>query len=130
MKFSLQVGKQMSTIQTFQSQDSRDLRLRYPFLGIIMFSVSYDLHTAVQVHMPLIRPLWLDHAIATLGPRCTSRYLATYRDTGSFNSFSPTSYLDVIVPDQKFGKLVHTQTMEKHASAFSQTKSEQGLNFE
>ena len=113
MKFSLQVGKQMSTIHTFQSQDSGELRLRYPFLGIILFSVSYDLHTAVEVHMPLIRPLRLAHA--TLGPRCTNRYLVSYRDTGSFNSLSPTSYLDVIVPGQKFGKLVHPQTMEKHA---------------
>jgi len=41
--------------------------------------------------------------------------IVTYRDTGSFNSLSPTSYLDVIVPGQKFGKLVHPQTMEKHA---------------
>jgi hypothetical protein len=122
MKFSLQVGKQMSTIQSSQSQDPRDLRLTFPFLGIILFSVSvsYDLHTAVQVHMALIYPLRLDHA--TLGPRCTNQYLVTYRDTGSFNSFSPTSYLDVIVPGQKFGKLIHSQTIEKHASAFSQTK--------
>ena len=105
MKFSLQVGKkQMSTIQTFQSQDSRNLMVRHHFLGIILFSVSYDLHTAVQVHMPLIRPLRLAHA--TLGPRCTNRYLVTYRDTGSFNSLSPTSYLDVIVPGQKFCKQV------------------------
>jgi hypothetical protein len=28
----------------------------------------------------------------------------TYHSTGSLDSFSPTSYLDVKVPGQKFGK--------------------------
>jgi len=37
----------------------------------------------------------------------------------SFNSVSPICYLGVVVPDEKFGRLVHTQTIEKHASALS-----------
>lgn len=75
----------------------------------------YDLHTAVNANdngSPIM-------AYIMLYPRYSNRG-GTYRHTGSFNSFSTTSYLDVIVPGQKFGN--YFEAIEKYASSFSQTR--------